>query len=188
MAERWRRDFVDTFKVAVPEFGFISSPLVDRGAVYVQAANSVVKLDARSGAVVWRTLEGGATVFESGAFSSPVVATLAGVRQLVVQTRETLNGVDLDTGRVLWSQHNSSSSNASGSSPRLQNTISTITLRSSRGTCPRGVAMVPVMVEGHMSAMIEVGRASRPFRASEIARIEEVAEALAKRIVAVGWN
>jgi len=53
---------------------------------------------------------------------------------------------------------------------------------------PRGVAMVPVMVEGHMSAMIEVGRASRPFRAGEIARIEEVAEALAKRIIAVGWN
>jgi outer membrane protein assembly factor BamB len=102
--QRWRVDFVETFKAAVPEFGFISSPLVDRGGVYVQAANSVVKLDARTGAVVWRTLEGGATVFESGAFSSPVVATLAGVRQLVVQTRETLNGVDLATGKVLWSQ------------------------------------------------------------------------------------
>jgi len=103
-AERWRVDFVEKFKATVPEFGFISSPLVDRGAVYVQAANSVMKLDARTGAVVWRTLEGGATVFESGAFSSPVVATLAGVRQLVVQTRETINGVDLSTGRVLWSQ------------------------------------------------------------------------------------
>lgn len=102
--QRWRVDFIETFKAAVPEFGFISSPLVDRGGVYVQAANSVVKLDARTGAVVWRTLEGGATVFESGAFSSPVVATIAGVRQLVVQTRETLNGVDLSTGRVLWSQ------------------------------------------------------------------------------------
>ena len=53
---------------------------------------------------------------------------------------------------------------------------------------PRGVAMVPVMVDGHMSAMIEVGRASRPFRAAEIARVEEVAEALAKHIVALGWN
>lgn len=53
---------------------------------------------------------------------------------------------------------------------------------------PRGVAMVPVMVEGRLSAMIEVGRASRPFRATELARIEEVAEALAERIVALGWN
>jgi hypothetical protein len=53
---------------------------------------------------------------------------------------------------------------------------------------PRGVAMVPVMVEGHMAAMLEVGRASRPFRAAELAKVEEVAEALAKRAVALGWN
>ncbi len=103
-AERWRVDFMTTFSTTVPEFGFISSPLVDRGAVYVQAANSVVKLDARTGAVVWRTLNGGPSVMESGAFSSPIVASLAGVRQLVVQTRETLNGVDLATGSALWSQ------------------------------------------------------------------------------------
>lgn len=53
---------------------------------------------------------------------------------------------------------------------------------------PRGVAMVPVMVEGHMFAMIEVGRASRPFRATEMARVEEVAEALSRRIVTLGLN
>jgi hypothetical protein len=53
---------------------------------------------------------------------------------------------------------------------------------------PRGVAMVPVMADGHMRAMIEVGRASRPFRASEIARVEEVAETLARRIAATGPN
>lgn len=51
---------------------------------------------------------------------------------------------------------------------------------------PRGIAMVPVMVDGRMTAMIEVGRASRTFRAVEIARVEEVAEALSKRIVALG--
>ena len=44
------------------------------------------------------------------------------------------------------------------------------------------------MIDGHMTAMIEIGRASRPFRATEIARVEEVAEALSKHIVALGWN
>jgi len=53
---------------------------------------------------------------------------------------------------------------------------------------PRGVAMVPVMADGHMRAMIEVGRASRPFRASEIARVEEVAETLSRRIATVAPN
>jgi hypothetical protein len=53
---------------------------------------------------------------------------------------------------------------------------------------PRGVAMIPVLHDGHMAAMIEVGRASRPFRATEVARVEEVAQALSKRIEAMGWN
>ena len=38
------------------------------------------------------------------AFSSPIIATLAGKPQLVVQTREKLAGIDLQTGDVLWSQ------------------------------------------------------------------------------------
>lgn len=103
-ADRWRVDFPATLKSPVPEFGFISSPLVDGGAVYVQASNAVVKVDAKTGAVRWRSLEAGGSVMESGAFSSPVIATLAGVRQLVVQSRERLAGLDLSTGAVLWSQ------------------------------------------------------------------------------------
>ena len=39
-----------------------------------------------------------------GSFSSPVVATIAGQRQLVVQGRQNLAGIDIETGRVYWSQ------------------------------------------------------------------------------------
>ena len=39
----------------------------------------------------------------TGAFSSPVIATLHGQRQLVVQSRETLYGLSLEDGSVLWS-------------------------------------------------------------------------------------
>jgi outer membrane protein assembly factor BamB len=38
-----------------------------------------------------------------GAFSSPVMATIQGRRQLVVQSREVLAGLDLETGAQLWS-------------------------------------------------------------------------------------
>jgi outer membrane protein assembly factor BamB len=38
------------------------------------------------------------------AFSSPTIATLAGQRQLLVQTRDQLAGVNLADGKVLWSQ------------------------------------------------------------------------------------
>ncbi len=101
--ELWRVDFPNRFRTPKPDFGFASSPLLDGAALYVQAANSLVKLDKRTGATLWRALEHKDGMMESGAFSSPVIATIRGRRQLVVQTRTTLHGVDLATGQSLWS-------------------------------------------------------------------------------------
>ena len=50
--ERWRVDFVERFKSALPTFGFVSSPLVDGEHVYVQAGGSFVKLNKRNGETV----------------------------------------------------------------------------------------------------------------------------------------
>ena len=101
--EKWRIDFVRRFNTPLPAFGFVCSPLVEETAVYVQAGASVVKLAKESGTVIWRTLNDGGGMSGS-AFSSPIVANLSGKRQLVVQTREQLAGVDLNTGEVLWRQ------------------------------------------------------------------------------------
>lgn len=100
---RWRVDFTKRYKSPLPSFGFVCSPLVLEGFVYVQAGGGFVKLDAKTGESVWRTLadKGG---MNGSAFSSPVVATIAEQRQLVVQTRTAIAGVDIESGDVLWSQ------------------------------------------------------------------------------------
>jgi len=100
--ERWRIDFAAQYETGAPDFGLVCSPLVDDGAVYLQAANSVVKVAAADGRVLWRALESKSGMMTAGAFSSPVIATLLGTRQLVVQTREKLAGLELATGKVLW--------------------------------------------------------------------------------------
>lgn len=99
----WRVDFVREFGSPLPSFGFVSSPLVDDDAVYVQAGASFVGLEKKTGRIVWRTLkdDGG---MSGSAFSSPIMATLGGIRQLVVQTRETLAGINPENGQVLWEQ------------------------------------------------------------------------------------
>jgi outer membrane protein assembly factor BamB len=102
--EQWRVDFVQQFKTGTPEFGMVCSPLVDGDALYVQAANAVVKLEKATGKVIWRAMENGTSIMESGAFSSPIIATVAGQRQLIAQSREHLAGLDLQTGAVLWKQ------------------------------------------------------------------------------------
>ena len=96
-------DFVKELKTPLPDFGFVCSPLVDGDAVYVQAGASVTKLNKKTGKIIWRTLEDEGGMMGS-AFSSPIIAKLAGKRQLVVQGREKLAGVDLENGDVLWSQ------------------------------------------------------------------------------------
>ncbi|MDA0660095.1 MAG: PQQ-like beta-propeller repeat protein [Planctomycetota bacterium] len=101
--ERWRVDCAERFNSTLPNFGFVSSPLVDGEHVYVQAGASFLKLKKQTGETVWRVLEddGG---MNGSAFSSPIKATIAGVSQLLVQTRDRLAGVDEVTGSVLWSQ------------------------------------------------------------------------------------
>jgi hypothetical protein len=101
--EQWRVDFLQELKSPLPAFGFVSSPLLDGDFIYVQAGASFVKLDKHTGKIVWRSLkdEGG---MMGSAFSSPIMTTLAGKKQLVVQTRLKLAGVDPDSGDVLWEQ------------------------------------------------------------------------------------
>lgn len=101
--EIWRMDFVKELKAPMPDFGFVSSPLVDASGVYVQAGAAVAKLDKLSGKLLWRSLEDGGGMMGS-AFSSPIFATIGGRRQLLVQSREKLAGLDSQDGKVLWQQ------------------------------------------------------------------------------------
>ncbi|MCA9261417.1 MAG: PQQ-binding-like beta-propeller repeat protein, partial [Planctomycetales bacterium] len=102
-SEVWRVDFVEKFGAALPAFGFVCSPLVDNDAVYVQAGGGVAKLDKLNGDVIWRSMADGGGM-NGSAFSSPIIATLAGKRQLVVQTRTELAGIDLESGEAIWKQ------------------------------------------------------------------------------------
>jgi len=102
-AEVWNVDFMSQMRSPLPRFGFVSSPLVWGDHVYVQAGSGFVKMEKRSGRIVWRTLRDQGGMYGS-AFSSPIMAELGGKRQLIVQTRSLLAGVDPERGSVLWSR------------------------------------------------------------------------------------
>ena len=105
----WRVDFCERYGTPLPDFGFVSSPLVDGDTIYVQAGSAVCKLDRTTGAEIWRSLDNGGGAFHC-AFSSPLLATVgAGAassweRQLLVQTRNALCGLDPESGELLWSR------------------------------------------------------------------------------------
>ncbi len=97
----WQVDFMEKFETPLPAFGFVCSPLIDGDVVYVQAGGGVCKLDKFTGEVIWRVLDDGGGM-NGSAFSSPTIVTLEETRQLAVQTRTSLVGVDLESGGTLW--------------------------------------------------------------------------------------
>lgn len=98
---RWKADLGQRFGARRPPFGGVCSPLIADGAVYLMAGGATAKLSLADGSTIWKTLDDEGD--DDDACSSPVVETIAGKRQLVVQTRTRLCGVDLDTGALLWS-------------------------------------------------------------------------------------
>ncbi len=80
-----------------PYFSAASSPAADGRLVIAHPGNygPLTAFDVDTGVVRW-------TAGDGGAFASPVIATLAGTRQVVSATQASVIGVSLDDGRVLW--------------------------------------------------------------------------------------
>jgi outer membrane protein assembly factor BamB len=96
----FERDVLEENVGRAPMHGIASSPLVTDGLVIVVAGGengrSLVAYDAETGVSRWAGGDDGA------AYSSPLVATLGGVRQIVVFNLRHLTGHDPATGEVLW--------------------------------------------------------------------------------------
>ncbi len=98
----WRADLAKRHGRPIPQFGFVCSPLVAGGALYVQAADGLLKIDKASGKTLWRVFVETDKDKSHSAYSSPIVAELQGRQQIVAQSRETLAGFDPGDGSQLW--------------------------------------------------------------------------------------
>lgn len=106
--EIWKVDLNARYGTSAEQFGHVCSPLIIEeemdNAIYIQCSAGFIKMDRMTGKEIWRTLNGDGNMMSGGAFSSPIVATISGQKQLVVQTRSELAGVDIATGKVFWKQ------------------------------------------------------------------------------------
>lgn len=98
--ELWRADFMERFGGPIPELGFISSPLVVGDTVVSMAADSIVSVDKYTGAARWRNVVRDA--LGHGSYSSPELGVLHGREQIIASTIPAMNGLDPETGEVLW--------------------------------------------------------------------------------------
>lgn len=97
----WKKDLLSTFggQDTDNHWGTASSPLIVNDKLIVNpggAQASIVALNPATGEVLWKTPG------DKAAFSSFVVATLGGVRQLVGYDKHAILGLDIATGKQLW--------------------------------------------------------------------------------------
>ncbi len=100
--ERWRHDLVKEFNAVLPAYGFGSSPLVAGNSVIVQTGGEqgqgLMAFDRSSGRRLWNASHG-----TRAGYSSPVVATLGGTRQILAAAGDRVFAASPDDGRMLWS-------------------------------------------------------------------------------------
>jgi outer membrane protein assembly factor BamB len=97
----WARDFKKDYGAATPLWGFAGHPLVDGDKLIclVGGDGSVaVAFDQVTGKELWRAL----SAKEPG-YCPPMVYTFGGRRQLIIWHPQAVNGLDPETGAVLWS-------------------------------------------------------------------------------------
>jgi outer membrane protein assembly factor BamB len=96
----WRRNIAADAGTKMPEWGFSGSPLVATGRVHVSAGGkpdkSMLAYDAETGYLAWTA--GNSSI----SYSSPSVATLAGIPQILIFNSKRVTSHDLASGRVLW--------------------------------------------------------------------------------------
>ncbi len=99
--ELWKTRVCD-FEPAAFQFGYGASPLVEDDLVIVAAEydgaeSGLYALNTRTGNRVWKVQRP-----ENLNFASPIVATIAGQRQLLLAGADLIASYDPQTGRLLW--------------------------------------------------------------------------------------
>jgi outer membrane protein assembly factor BamB len=98
-AVRWRTNTLTDTAASNLEWGMSASPLVVGDNVVTLsggADGSLLAYDRRNSGRAWSAIN------DAAAYSSPVLATLAGVEQILVLTATRISGVAVDGSQVLW--------------------------------------------------------------------------------------
>ena len=94
----WKRDLVTEYQL--PPSSLDSSPLVDGNLLIVsiggKPAAGVVAFDLLTGREVWKALA------EAASWSSPVIISAGGTRQLIVWMRQSITSLNPTNGAVYW--------------------------------------------------------------------------------------
>ncbi|MEM8668488.1 MAG: PQQ-binding-like beta-propeller repeat protein [Planctomycetota bacterium] len=95
----WQINLVDQLDAIPVQFGFSASPIIAGGRLYVSAGGSkagLICMDPKDGNILWNH------GFGEASYATPLVTTIQETRQIIVMNRETIDGIEAETGELLW--------------------------------------------------------------------------------------
>src|SRR5262245_27401514 len=92
----WSRNAATDTQTKIPDWGFASSPIVVGDKVIVATAGTLAAYDSGAGNQRWQGPAG------RGGYSSPQLATIGGVAQILLLNGEGAISVDPSDGKLLW--------------------------------------------------------------------------------------
>jgi outer membrane protein assembly factor BamB len=148
----WRTNILTDAGASNLQWGMSASPLIVDDTVVVlpggSPGRSVVAYNRATGARAWSALD------DRQAYSSPMLVTLSGVRQILVFSGSRVVGLTPDSGDVLWQHPWTTSFEINVSQPLLLGD-SRVFLSTGYGT---GAAVIEVTTSGSRWAVREVWR------------------------------
>lgn len=96
----WSHDLQKEYNGTFPEWKIAYSPLLDKNKLIVMPGGpdaGVIALDKKTGKTLWKSGS------NTPSYATPVLATIRGKKQYVIFDMACLQGLDVDTGAVLWS-------------------------------------------------------------------------------------
>jgi len=111
----WTKNVLNAFRGPLPYWGISESPLIVDDRVLVNAGGpgaSIVALNKGTGATLWQT-----THSDPAGYSSAVLTTAGGARQAVFFTEENAVGVEVASGKVLWTYDRANNGTANVATP-----------------------------------------------------------------------
>jgi outer membrane protein assembly factor BamB len=112
----WHVNLVKDFEGTMPGAGYCESPLIASDLLIVSPGGkhgTLLALDKLTGKKVWQSRE----ITEQPDYASPVVATIGGIEQVVQFSHESVFGVRLTDGKLLWRYTAPASKNANCCTP-----------------------------------------------------------------------
>ena len=98
---QWQKDFSGEYKHTSPLYGTAMSPLVNGNFLIAHVgghgAGALIAFDAATGQERWSWKGDGP------GYASPITTIFDGVRQVVTQSQQNIVGLEVATGKLLWS-------------------------------------------------------------------------------------